>query len=215
MKQLLLILLIIGALGVGLVQAHDFSNETIFLSDVDGGNITFAYNFTATTYTVADNQSRFTVIKMNNNGTWTRLGFRNPWANATIRITHLGTNYIAVNATVAGATVFEVWLPDAGEPDSVTGADADNWVNPSLDVTMNNNGVFILEWSAAGAVPVVESLHLVGNDLVGALFLITVISIFSYIGGSKIGISDEYLVQLVLIIAALMFVAYLSTHLWL
>lgn len=86
MKRLLLLILIMG-LGVTVVYAHDFSSETVFLSDVGGGNITFAYNCTFSTFTVAGNQARFTVFEMDSNGTWTRLGFRNPWANATMNIT--------------------------------------------------------------------------------------------------------------------------------
>ena len=153
MKLLPLTLLIVVGLGLGMVYAHNFARETVFLSDVGGGNITFALDFTADTYTVAINQSRFTNLEMNLNGSWTSLGFRNPVNTSTLNVTHVGTRYVAFDALVFGPTIYEAWLPDDGEPDHVAGAGGTAWADPTLDITMNNNGTVVLEWDAPAAPP--------------------------------------------------------------
>lgn len=151
MKYLPLTLLILISLGLGGAYAHTFAHQTIFYSDAAGGIIALSLDFNADTYTVAGNQGRFTTLEMNANGSWTRLGIRNPVATSQLNLTHIGTDYLAFDALVFGATDFEVWLPDDGEPDHVTGAGGSVWADPTLTVTMNNNGTFILEWDAAAA----------------------------------------------------------------
>ena len=200
MKYLPLLVLITVGLGISIVYGHDFSSETVFLSDVDGGNITFALDFTATTYTVAGNQARFTVFEMNNNGTYTRLGFRNPWANATMNITHAGDNYLAFTVTVAGPTVFEVWLPDDGEPDNIAGADADNWAAPSLEVTMNNNGTVVLEWAEAGAPSLFDRIV---DDLGLFWTLFPIVLFFAVLDSRRSGlINNKVFIYLMLVAVA-------------
>jgi len=39
-----------------------------------------------------------------------------------------------------------VYLPDHGEPDTVTGGIADNWITPTLFITMTGDGTVILEY---------------------------------------------------------------------
>lgn len=176
LKWIPLILLIVAGLGVGVVYGHTFSNETVFLSDVAGGNITFALNFTATTYTVADNQVRFTVLEMDGNGTFGSLGFRNPFDNATLQVTNVGPYYVAFQCNVSGPTVFEVWLPLLGEPDFINGESASAWGTPTLDVTMNNNGTVVLEWDANGLPSNIDSLV---SDMTTYLFILGLIVLVS------------------------------------
>lgn len=147
MKYLPLITLMIVALGVGTVYAHTFDSSTVFLSDATGGQITFAQDFTAVTYTVADNQARFTVMVFNANGTFGSIGFRNPAAAATLQVTNIGRNYVAFDVTVAAPTNFEVWLPGVGEPDVVTGGLISTWTSPSLTITANANDSIVLMWT--------------------------------------------------------------------
>lgn len=47
-------------------------------------------------------------------------------------------------------------------------------------------------------------------SLIQVLTLITIVSAFIYVGGAKSGLSNEYLIRIVLIIAAFMMVAYLA-----
>ena len=139
LKRLTLLVLILSGLNMGVAYAHSFSRHTVFLSDVNGGNITLALDFTADTYTVAGNQGRFTNLEMNVNGTWSSLGFRNPTNTSLMHVTHIGSRYIVMNLTVVAATDYEVFIPSAGYPDHIKGAGLITWVDPTLTLNIPAN----------------------------------------------------------------------------
>ena len=123
-----LLFLITVGLGVGVIYAQTtYEAGTVFISEVGGGNITFAGNISATLFSNAvGNQARFTSINMLANGTWSRLGFGNDNGFNEMNVTNLGTDYIQIDMIVENNTLIEVYLPDDGEPDTVTGGIADN-----------------------------------------------------------------------------------------
>ena len=148
-KIIPLMLICFFALSIGIVYGQTtYERGTIFESDAGGGNITFAHNITATTFTNAvANQARFTQLHMLGNGTWANLGFRNANNNNTMNITQLGTRHISFDAIIETNTILEVYLPGSiGRPDTVTGGGVVTWTKPTLFITMTGDDTVILEW---------------------------------------------------------------------
>lgn len=136
------------SLSIGFVYAQTtYERGTVFLSDVGGGNITFAQNITANTFSNAvGNQARFTNFTMLANGSWANIGFRNQNGNNTMNITGVDTRYVRFDSVINNNTVLEFYSPDLGEPDFVTGGNGTVWIAPTLFITMNVSQTVILEW---------------------------------------------------------------------
>ena len=174
-RKLLPVLILIG-LSLVTVNAHNFDNSVIWTSDVAGGNITFAHDFTADTFTVTDNQIRFTNFEMNGNGSWSGIGFRNPDFNCTMNVTHVGTDYVKVNCIVDGdGTTYETYLPDAGLPERILGTNGFTWITPTLQLIKNVNGTITLEWTTTGG----------GNGVSLLLILVLIMMFVIYAMGGR------------------------------
>ena len=205
MKKLLPLLFILGvALGVGVVSAQTtYEVGTVFISEVGGGNITFAGNTTATLFSNAvGNQARFTTLHMLANGTWSRLGFGNDNSNNTMNITRLGTDYISFDAIIPNNTILEVYLPDHGEPDTVTGGIADNWITPTLFITMTGDDTITLEWTGETPEPISTGLSTSIDLIIQWIPLIALLFLFK---AKEEGILNSSLLVFVIAIVVLAF----------
>lgn len=206
-KFIPLLFLITISLGLGIVAAQTtYERGTAFLSDVGGGNITFAQNITATTFSNAvGNQARFTVIDMLANGTWAELGFRNNNGNNTVNITTLGEDWISFDAIIENNTIIEVYTP-RGEPFIVTGGTGTAWVAPTVFITMNADDTVTLQWGqgALGS-PINQAL----NNFVSLLPLIVILAFF---GAKQLGLISNLAFVWVIITAVFVAVIFIATQ---
>lgn len=121
----------------------------IFHSVINGGNITFGWDFNCSNIVWSNNQVRFYDFD-NGDTTWDRIGFRAP-AGTTLNVTEVFDANMSMAVTVPGAgTDFEAYVYTKGEPNTVNGAAADSYAGGTLYYTMNAGGTVTLLWTTTG-----------------------------------------------------------------
>lgn len=140
-KTLTIIVLLLAFVSVA--YAVDFDKSTVFLSDADGGNITFAQDITANqVQTPVNNQVRFTNLTYGSYN-FGNIGFRATNTSLTMNITSINSTDVTVTITQSNNTIYELWFPSI-DPVTITGADSSIWnaTSDTLFVTMDANGTF-------------------------------------------------------------------------
>lgn len=132
----------------GQIEVH---KGTIFHSVINGGNITFGWDFNCSNIYWGSNQVRFQ--DLNNTYTeWTQFGARAP-IGTTMNITGIYDTNVTLDATVpAPATDFEVYVFDRGSPTTVNGVVSWSYVGGTVFFRLNAGATVSMFWNTTGTV---------------------------------------------------------------
>lgn len=126
------------------VSAVDSPTGTVFLSEDDGGNITFSEDISYYSLTWVNDQIRFTNLTFDTYN-WGNIGFRAPNTSRTMNITLINSTHIIIDTTQIDNTTYQVYLPEEYEP-NITGAYSSSWISSSMNYHMIVNGTVIIDW---------------------------------------------------------------------
>ena len=123
-----------------------FPAGTAFLSEAGGGEIVFAEDITVDNVTWVGDQVRFGNLWFDTYN-WGNIGFSAPPTSIELNTTIINSTHILIDNIQSADTIYEVYLPFTPNP-SVAGADAFNYVFPTLSFTMTANSSVVISWAA-------------------------------------------------------------------
>ena len=205
-KAILPILMIILFM-VPVAQCFTIDDPDFSFQATHGGNVRFANQVTTTQINIANTLRRFAALTLGgpNRGV---LSFDCD-TGVNMTIIAVGANAIVYNISAVGQVDSYVYYGNRNQ-NTPTGTNTDAVTyDPATDiVTVTTTGSVLVTLTYGAAT---TDLTGIGVNLIDAFLLITVVSLFLYIGGSKVGISNEYLINLIVMIAFFMAVIYLAT----
>jgi len=170
-----------------------------------GGNVRFANQVTSTQINVANTLRRFAALTLGgpNRGV---LSFDCD-TGVNMTIIAVGTDAIIYNISAVGQVDSYVYYGNRNQA-TPTGTNTDAITyDPVTDIVTVTTTGSVLVTLTYGATT--TDLTGTGSDLITAFLLITIVSIFLYVGGSKVGISNESLLNIIIVIAFFMAVVYM------
>jgi len=207
-RKAILPILILILFTVPFAQCFTIDNALFNFQATHGGVVRFANSVVTAQISVIDAITRFNTLVIGgaNRG---NLAFDCD-ALTVMVITGVTANTVQYTITAAGQVDSYVYYGNRLSEPVGTNTDAVvyNAATGITTVTTTGNVAVTLTYTAPElATP---DLTETGVNLINAFLLITITSIFLYVGGSKVGISDETLLNLVILIAFFMAVVYMA-----
>ena len=203
-KAILPILMIILFM-VPVAQCFTIDDPDFSFQATHGGNVRFANQVTSTQINVANTLRRFAALTLGgpNRGV---LSFDCD-TGVNMTIIAVGTDTIIYNISAVGQVDSYVYYGNRNQA-TPTGTNTDAITyDPVTDIVTVTTTGSVLVTLTYGATT--TDLTGTGSDLINAFLLITIVSIFLYVGGSKVGISNESLLNIIIVIAFFMAVVYM------
>jgi len=207
-RKAILPILILILFTVPVAQCFTINDPLFNFQATHGGNVRFAGSVVTAQISVIDTITRFNtfVIGGADRG---NLAFDCDTGSVMV-ITGVTGNTVQYTITAVGQVDSYVYFGNRLYEPVGTNTDAVVYdaVTGITTVTTTGNVAVTLTYTAPAAAGGADEFGLV--NLINAFVLITIVSIFLYVSGSKIGISSEVLFNIVVLIAFLAMIAYLA-----